>query len=265
MHRHHKSQHKTITTIRSFEVPPVPRETTDSHHKQTRELRDIIMEWHMQFEKLMDNQKSYIRALNAWLKLNLIPIESNLKEKVSSPPRQVDPPIKHLLYAWHDQLERLHIELAKTAIKSFAEVINNIVNLQDEEVNLRRKCEETGKDLMRKRHQFDDWHQKYMERQRQATLSEHANPEAADAQNVDPVEEKRRAIEAVEIRLREEEGHHLRVAKQVREKSLANLRTRLPELFRTMADFAFFCHDMYNNLRKIADAYRDKSKAGVRL
>jgi hypothetical protein len=216
----------------------------------------------MQFEKLVDNQKSYIRTLNAWLKLNLIPIESNLKEKVSSPLRQMDPSIKQLLYAWHDQLEKLPVELAKTTINFFAEVINNIVNLQDEEVNLRRKCEETGRDLIRKKHQFDDWHQKYI---RQVALSEHANPEAAEAQNIDPVEEKRRAIEAVEIRLREEEGHHLRVAKQVREKSLANLRTRLPELFRTMADFAFFCHDMYNNLSKIAAAYRDKSKAGVRL
>ncbi|GJN31943.1 hypothetical protein PR202_gb20406 [Eleusine coracana subsp. coracana] len=256
MHRHHKSQYVIITAIRSFEVPPVPRETTDSHHHQTCELRDIVREWHMQFEKLMDNQKSYIRALNAWLKLNLIPIESNLKEKVSSPPRQVDPPIKHLLYAWHDQLERLPIELAKTAIKSFAEVINNIVNLQDEEVNLRRRCEETRRDLFRKKQQFEEWHQKYMERR--AALGEDANPEAPEAQNLDPVEERRHAIEEVEIRLREEEGHHLRLAKQVREKSLANLRTHLPELFRNMADFAFFCHDMYNNLRKNAAGPKDE-------
>jgi hypothetical protein len=92
----------------------------------------------MQFEKLVDNQKSYIRTLNACLKLNLIPIESNLKEKVSSPLRQMDPSIKQLLYAWHDQLEKLPVELAKTTINFFAEVINNIVNLQDEEVNLRR-------------------------------------------------------------------------------------------------------------------------------
>ncbi|KAL6615240.1 hypothetical protein ACP70R_037510 [Stipagrostis hirtigluma subsp. patula] len=184
------------------------------------------------------------------LKLNLIPIESNLKEKVSSPPRQVDPPIKHLLYAWHDQLERLPIELAKTAIKSFAEVINNIVLLQEEEVNLRRRCEETRRELNRKRAHFEEWHRKYMERW--AALGEDANPEAAETQNLDPVEERENAIEEVEIRLKEEEGHHLRIARQVREKSLANLRTHLAELFRNMADFAFFCHDMYSNLGKTA-------------
>ncbi|XP_062199443.1 protein ALTERED PHOSPHATE STARVATION RESPONSE 1-like [Phragmites australis] len=256
MHRHHRSQFMIISGIRAFEVPPVPRETTDSHYNQTCELRDIIREWHMQFEKLMDNQKAYIRALNAWLKLNLIPIESNLKEKVSSPARQVDPPIKHLLHAWHDQLERLPIELAKTAIKSFDEVISNIVHLQEEEVGLRRRCEETRRDLNRKRAQFEDWHQKYIERR--AALGEDANPEAAETQNPDPVEERRHAIEEVEIRLREQEGHHLRHARQVREKSLANLRTRLPELFRNMADFAFFCHDMYNNLRKTAGVLNDK-------
>ncbi|XP_062211505.1 protein ALTERED PHOSPHATE STARVATION RESPONSE 1-like [Phragmites australis] len=256
MHRHHRSQFMIVIGVRGFEVPPVPRETTDSHYNQTCELRDIVREWHVQFEKLMDNQKAYIRALNAWLKLNLIPIESNMKEKVSSPPRQVDPPIKHLLYAWHDHLERLPIELAKTAIKSFAEVISNIVHLQEEEVSLRRRCEETRRDLNRKKGQFEDWHQKYLERR--AALGEDANPEAAETQNRDPIEERKRAIEEVEIRLREEEGAHHRLSRQVREKSLANLRTHLPELFRNMADFAFFCHDMYNNLRKTATMPKDE-------
>ncbi|CAD6231313.1 unnamed protein product [Miscanthus lutarioriparius] len=256
MHRHHRSQFLTISGIRGFEIPPVPRETTDSHYIQTCELRDIVREWHTQFEKLMDNQKAYIRALNAWLKLNLIPIESNIKEKVSSPPRLVDPPIKHLLHAWHDELERLPIELAKTAIKTFAEVISNIVHLQEEEVNLRRRCDETRRDLTRKRAQFEDWHQNYLERR--AAFGEDTNPDAAETQNIDPVEDRKRNIEELEVRLREEEGHHLRHARQVREKSLANLRTHLPELFRNMADFAYFCHDMYNNLRKTAVLPKDE-------
>ncbi|KAF8650309.1 hypothetical protein HU200_063978 [Digitaria exilis] len=256
MHRHHRIQFMIISGIRGFEIPPVPRETTDLHYNQTCELRDIVKEWHMQFEKLMDNQKAYIRALNAWLKLNIIPIESNIKEKVSSPPRLVDPPIKNLLHTWHDELERLPIELAKTAITTFAEVINNIVHLQEEEINLRRRCDETRRDLTRKRAQFEDWHQKYMERR--ATLSGDANPEASEVQNIDPVEDRKRVIEELEIRLREEEGHHLRHARQVREKSLANLRTHLPELFRNMADFSYFCHDMYNNLRKAAAPPKDE-------
>ncbi|KAM3330441.1 hypothetical protein ACQJBY_026981 [Aegilops geniculata] len=221
MHRHHKSQFLIISGIRAFE-----------------------------FDKLMDHQKGYIRALNAWLKLNLISIESNLKEKVSSPPRQVEPPIKNLLYAWHDQLERLPVELAKTAIKSFTEVISNIVLLQEEEVSLRRRCEETRRDLDRKRAQFEDWHRRYTERK--ASQGEEANPEAANTPSLDHVNERRIAIEEVEIRLKEEEKLHLRLARQVREKTLANLRMHLPELFRNMADFSFFCHDMYSSLRKSA-------------
>uniref|UniRef100_I1NND5 DUF632 domain-containing protein n=1 Tax=Oryza glaberrima TaxID=4538 RepID=I1NND5_ORYGL len=257
MHHHHKWQLVIISGIRNFEAPPVPRETTDQHYKQTCDLRDIVREWHMQFEKLMDHQKGYIRALNAWLKLNLIPIESNLKEKVSSPPRLVEPPIKDLLYAWHDQLERLPIELAKTAIKSFAEVISNIVLLQEEEVNLRRRCEETRRDLNRKKAQFEEWHQRYMERK--ASQGEDANnSEVAEAVNSDPVADRKTAIEEVEIRLREEMGHHNRIARQVREKSLANLRMHLPELFRNMTDFAGFCYEMYSNLRKSAVLPKDE-------
>ncbi|XP_015688250.1 protein ALTERED PHOSPHATE STARVATION RESPONSE 1-like [Oryza brachyantha] len=256
MHQHHKWQLVILSGIRNFEVPPVPRETTDQHHKQTSDLRDIVREWHMQFEKLMDYQKGYIRALNAWLKLNLIPIESNLKEKVSSPPRQVEPPIKDLLYAWHDQLERLPIELAKTAIKSFAEVISNIVLLQEEEINLRRRCEDTRRDLNRKKAQFEEWHQRYMERK--ASQGEDANSEVAEAVNSDPVAERKTSIEEIEIRLREEMGHHSRIASQVREKSLANLRMHLPELFRNMTDFSGFCHEMYSNLRKSAVLPKDE-------
>ncbi|KAL5220582.1 hypothetical protein ABZP36_025295 [Zizania latifolia] len=256
MHHHHKFQFNIISGIRGFEVPPLPRGTTDQHHKQTGDLRDIVREWHMQFEKLMDNQKGYIRALNAWLKLNLIPIESNLKEKVSSPPRQVEPPIKNLLHAWHDHLERLPIELAKTAIKSFAEVISNIVLLQEEEITLRRRCDETRRDLNRKIAQFEEWHRRYMERK--ASLGEDANTEVAETVNPDPVIDRKLAIEEVEIRLKEEEGHHLRLARQVREKSLANLRMHLPELFRNMADFASFCHEMYSNLIKFAVLPKDE-------
>ncbi|KAG8045085.1 hypothetical protein GUJ93_ZPchr0008g13654 [Zizania palustris] len=256
MHHHHKFQFNIISGIRGFEVPPLPRGTTDQHYRHTRDLRDIVREWHMQFEKLMDNQKGYIKALNAWLKLNLIPIESNLKEKVSSPPRQVEPPIKNLLHAWHDHLERLPIELAKTAIKSFAEVISNIVLLQEEEITLRRRCEDTRRDRDRKIAQFEEWHRRYMERK--ASLGEDANTEVAETVNPDPVIDRKFAIEELEIRLKEEEGHHLRLARQVREKSLANLRMHLPELFRNMADFASFCHEMYSHLSKFAVLPKDE-------
>ena len=95
--------------------------------------------------------------------------------------------------------------------------------------------------------------------ERKASQGEDANnSEVAEAVNSDPVADRKTAIEEVEIRLREEMGHHNRIARQVREKSLANLRMHLPELFRNMTDFAGFCYEMYSNLRKSAVLPKDE-------
>ncbi|XLR33491.1 hypothetical protein HN51_042764 [Arachis hypogaea] len=125
---------------------------------------------------LVDNQKKYIKALNNWLKLNLIPIESSFKEKVSSPPRVRSPPIQGLLHAWQERLERLPDELAKTAIGNFAAVMDTIYNMQQDEMGLKRKCEDTRKELARKTQQFEDWHNKYMQKK----IPDEFDPENAE-------------------------------------------------------------------------------------
>ncbi|XP_070666859.1 protein ALTERED PHOSPHATE STARVATION RESPONSE 1-like [Malus domestica] len=117
---HHGSQLKIVTDLKSLDIAHTPMETTKHHHDRTVQLWNVLQEWHPHFEKLMIHQKQYIQALNSWLKLNLIPIESSLKQKISSPPRVQRPPIQALLHSWHDSLEKLSDELAKCAISSFA-------------------------------------------------------------------------------------------------------------------------------------------------
>ncbi|TKY74596.1 formin protein 8 [Spatholobus suberectus] len=99
---HHGSQLKIDTDLKSLDISQAPKETTKHHYERTVQLWNVVLEWHSQFEKLVTHQKQYIKALNNWLKLNLIPIESNLKEKISSPPKAQNPPIQALLHAWHD-------------------------------------------------------------------------------------------------------------------------------------------------------------------
>ncbi|KAL0372124.1 UNVERIFIED_CONTAM: protein ROLLING AND ERECT LEAF 2 [Sesamum calycinum] len=99
---HHDSQLKIVTDLKSLDVSGVLIETSKHHHERTKQLSNVVEQWHSQFEKLVTNQRHYINSLNTWLKLNLIPIESSLKEKVSSPPRTLNPPIQPLLRSWHD-------------------------------------------------------------------------------------------------------------------------------------------------------------------
>ncbi|KAG8043150.1 hypothetical protein GUJ93_ZPchr0585g33750 [Zizania palustris] len=116
MHIHHENQLKTVLNLKSVDISDSHIETSDHHHNHTRQLHDIVEKWNTNFSDLMNYQKEYIKALYSWLKLNLIPIESSLKEKVASPPRMQQPPVKVLLHVWNELLTKLHDDLAKTAI-----------------------------------------------------------------------------------------------------------------------------------------------------
>lgn len=136
---HHDSQLKLVTDLKSLDISGILIETSKQHHERTKQLAAALEQWHSQFEKLVAGQRHYVTSLNNWLKLNLVPIESSLKEKVSSPPRAPTPPIQPLLRAWHDYLEMLPDEVVKGAIASFAAVIRTIVLHQEDEMRLKEK------------------------------------------------------------------------------------------------------------------------------
>lgn len=248
----HNSQLKMVTDLKSIDISQAPKETSKHHHERTIQLWNEIQGWHSQFEKLVTHEKQYIQALNSWLKLNLIPIESSLKEKISSPPRPQHPPIQALLHSWHDSLEKLPHELAKSAISSFAAVIKTIILHQEEEMKLKEKCEETQKEYSRKHQAFQDWYQKYMQRR---TPPDETDPEKGDEANPkDPISEKQFVVESLKKKLEEEVEAHQRHCVQVREKSLGSLKLRLPELFRALTDYTHACSDAYQRLKAITQS-----------
>ncbi|XP_062024410.1 protein ALTERED PHOSPHATE STARVATION RESPONSE 1 [Rosa rugosa] len=245
---HHDSQLKIVMDLKALDIAHTPMETTRHHHERTEQLFNVVQHWHSEFEKLVIHQKQYIQALNSWLKLNLIPIESSLKEKISSPPRVQRPPIQPLLHAWHDFLEKLPDELAKSATSSFAAVIKTILLHQEEEMKLKEQYENTRKDHMRKNQAFQDWYQKYMQRKGPGEADQE---KSEDANHKDPIAERQFAVESLKKKMEEEAEAHQRHCIQVREKSLGSLKTRLPELFRAMSDYAHTCADAYGKLRSI--------------
>lgn len=101
------------------------------------------------------------------------------------------------------------------------------------------------RELDKKRRQFDDWYRKYMERK--ASLAE-AGAEVGENQAQDPIVERKIQVEQLEIRLKEEQENHRRLCKQVREKSIASLRTHLPDLFRSVSEFAWAASEMYRSI-----------------
>ncbi|GFY97030.1 hypothetical protein Acr_11g0013360 [Actinidia rufa] len=247
MQIHHEKQSKIATALKFLDISQSPKETSENHHVRTLQLMGVAREWKNQFGKLMTHQKEYINALNGWLKLNLVPIDNNIKEKVSSPQRPQNPPIQALLHAWNNNLTKLPDELARTAMFNFSAVMDTIVQYQVEEMKLRNRCEDTRKELARRTRQFEDWYNKYMQRK---TPPDEMDPERAH--EMDLIAAKRLAVEAVKNKLEEEEDAYKRQCVQVREKSLTTLKTRLPEVFRAMSDSSIACSEMYSNLRSIS-------------
>ncbi|KAB1218576.1 hypothetical protein CJ030_MR3G026456 [Morella rubra] len=249
MRSHHESQSKIVIDMKKLDISQSPKETSEHHHECTYQLQLVVQEWHSQFQKLLNHQKEYIKALNSWLKLNLIPTESSLREKVSSPPRSPNPPIQGLLHAWQDHLEKLQDELAKSAIYNFAAVIHSIFEHQEEELKLKQKCDDTRKELSRKTRQYEDWYHKYMQRR----VPDELDPEKAEgnAQN-ELLIEKQFVLDSLKKRLDDESEHYQRQCLQVREKTLASLKTCLPDLFRAISTFARECSEMYKHLRSIS-------------
>ncbi|XP_024984956.1 nitrate regulatory gene2 protein isoform X2 [Cynara cardunculus var. scolymus] len=246
---HHENQLTVVLDLKSLDVSGAPKETTKHHYERTIQLYHVVQGWHSHFETLVTHQKRYIQALNNWLKLNLVPIESSLKEKISSPPRIQHPPIQTLLHSWHDHLQKLPDELAKSAISSFAAVIETIMNHQEEEMKLKEKWEETRKEYLRKNQAFEDWCQKYAMRRGPQDETDPDRISGTDPN--DPISERRFVVETLKKRLDDEIEAHQKLCVQVRDKSLGSLKIRLPELFRAMSDYAHVCRDSYKRLRSI--------------
>ncbi|KAG8381865.1 hypothetical protein BUALT_Bualt05G0017200 [Buddleja alternifolia] len=252
MYTHHDSQLKIVADLKSLDVSGFLIETSKHHHERTKQIATVVEQWHSQFEKLVTNQRQYINSLNNWLKLNLVPIESSLKEKVSSPPRPANPPIQPLLRSWNDLLEKLPDEVAKSAIASFAAVIKTIIIHQDEEMKLKEKYEETRREYMRKKQGFEEWYQKYM--QRRGPTDETDPDKNVDTNSKDPVADRQFMVESLKKRLEDEMEQHRKLCVQVREKSLGNLKIRLPELFRALSDYSHACYDAYERLRLLTQS-----------
>lgn len=248
---HHDSQLKIVTDLKFLDVSRVHIETSKHHHERTKQLSTVVDEWHSQFEKLVINQRQYISSLNSWLKLNLVPIESSLKEKISSPPRTQNPPIQPLLHVWKDLLEKLPDEIAKNAISSFAAVVKTIFIHQEEEMKLKDKYEETRKEYFRKKQAFDEWHKKYMLRR---IPPEEDTDKAIETGAKDPVSERQFVVESLKKKMEDEMEDHQKHCLQVREKSVGSLKIRLPELFRALYDYAHACYEAYERLRLITES-----------
>ncbi|THG03846.1 hypothetical protein TEA_017299 [Camellia sinensis var. sinensis] len=75
----HEKQSQIVIGLKLLDISQSPNETSEHHHERTVQLWAVVQEWHSQFTKLVTYQKEYIKSLYNWLKLNLVPIDIDLK------------------------------------------------------------------------------------------------------------------------------------------------------------------------------------------
>ncbi|KAH9316704.1 hypothetical protein KI387_025331, partial [Taxus chinensis] len=230
MYDSHRRQQEIVSGLRSIDISNAPEETTEQHHQRTVQLHNVVIDWQSQSGKLVHFQKEYINALNNWLRLNLIPIESNLKEKVSSPPKTVLPPIHALLQEWHNELDKVPDTVVLEAIKSFAAIIERIVEQQQDEIKQKSKYEEIKNEHERKRRAFEEWER----RNRDKSQSELNESESTGANSKDPIKERKAQLGILKEREEEEKEKHKKACKYTRALSLNSLKTGLPAVFEAM-------------------------------
>ncbi|XAR67726.1 hypothetical protein NMG60_11002603 [Bertholletia excelsa] len=256
MRIYHEKQAKIAAALRYFDELESPKEeTTDHHYYLTKQLKSILKEWRCQFENLITFQKKYVQALNSWLSLNLVHIDNNAAEKVensqtplsSEDNKQAEkfekPHIQALLFAWRDYLENLPCNIASTAIANLEDAITTILHYQEEELKLRNKCEDTRKQIARKKKQYDDWYEKDMKRKK-------ADDDIERAKEI--IAEKQFAIELAEQRLQGYEENYKTLFRQAREQTFMSLNAELPKFFKAMWDFSRASSAMYKNLWSIS-------------
>ncbi|GLJ38758.1 hypothetical protein SUGI_0790170 [Cryptomeria japonica] len=249
MYDSHCKQQEIVAGLRNIDISNAPEETTKQHYERTVQLHNVVNEWQSQSSKLVRFQKEYINALNSWLRLNLVPIESNLKEKVSSPQRTVMPPIHGLLQKWHNELDKLPETVVLEAIKSFAAIVDRILKQQEEERKQKIKYEEAKVEHEKKRRAYEEWHQRYMEKKIPGENG--SEPTGPDQQ----IEERVNQLEMLRKKVEEEKEKHKKSCNYTRILSINSLKTGLPAVFEGMVGFARVCSEVYKNLQsQIEDA-----------
>ncbi|WCJ40486.1 hypothetical protein M5689_021401 [Euphorbia peplus] len=138
----HESQLKIVYPLKSLDNPQPLNESSKYQYNCTIQLYGAVRGWHTQFCGLIEYQKDFVRGLHRWSELSLIPIETNLEEKMNSVMAE-NAPIHELLIAWKNDLDELPDEAARYVISNFAFMIRTIVHEQDKDLKLRETCQAT--------------------------------------------------------------------------------------------------------------------------
>ncbi|CAF1701326.1 unnamed protein product [Brassica napus] len=236
MHQFHEIQNNIVQQVQGLINRSGKGESTSELHRQaTRDLETAVSLWHSSFCRLIKFQREFIRSVQAWFKLTLLPVchdeNPGHKEPVDA-------------YAFCDEwkltLDRVPDTVASEAIKSFINVVHVISAKQSEELKIKKRTESASKELEKKASSLRNIERKYY--QSYSTVgfglpdSGPDNGHGLDAR--DPLTEKKLELGACQRRVEEEMLKHSKAIEVTRAMTLNNLQTGLPGVFQALTSFS---------------------------
>lgn len=239
----HQKQMPLAANLVALKISSTSDETSDFHRKITEELEREVNNWHQSLENLITTQKEFTTALHGWLHLNIIQIESEVKEPLASPQKMATPPIYDLCKAWMEAAKGISADDALKELKGFSEILHDMVIKQAEEVKQKKKCESLTRDFEKKTMSLETFERKYSEKRERKVSQENQ-----DLIVRTPVQERKVIIDLLKKRLEEEKERHSALCAQNSTKMFMGLKDGLPKVLQSITAFSHECSKAYTRL-----------------
>ncbi|KAI3796623.1 hypothetical protein L1987_39301 [Smallanthus sonchifolius] len=237
MNQCHEVQNHVVQQVRGLVNRSTKGESTSDLHRQaTRDLEAAVSAWHTSFCRLIKFQRDFIKSLQGWFKLTLLPINTEEANINGSQPSDV-----YIVFdEWKLALDRLPDTVASEAIKSFINVVHSISLKQAEEMKVKKRTESASKELEKKASSLRNIEKKYYHSYSMVGLGlpDNGQDEGHGLDARDPLSEKKTELVACQRRVEDEMLKHSKAVEVTRSMTLNNIQTGLPGVFQAMSSFS---------------------------
>lgn len=230
----HQKQLQMVDDLMALEMISSLDETSKFHRTITEELSKEITNWQQSLRNLIKTQKDYPVALHEWLHLNVIPIESDVKDKQAAPQHLHRPPVYLLCKAWIEALKDISGMNVMKDLEKFSDILLNMLTKQEEELRQKNKYETLEREYERKKSSLETFEKKYGNKH----MEMHAAQENEELITRNPVQERKSNVDLLQRRVDEEKEDHAKLCQQNSTMILKGLQEGLPGVLRSVRTFS---------------------------
>lgn len=245
MNQYHEVQNNIVQQVRGLVNQGTKGDSTSELHRQaTSDLESAVSAWHSSFCRLIKFQRDFLRSLQGWFKLTLIPVTN---DNINA--NRVTSDVYSFCDEWKLALERVPDTVASEAIKSFIHVVHVISVQQSEELKIKKRTETASKELEKKASSLRNIEKKFYHSYSMVGIglpdAGSDNGQVLDAR--DPLAEKKSELAVCQRRVEDELQRHSKAVEVTRAMTLNNFQTGLPGVFQALTSFsALFAEALYH-------------------